>query len=236
MEQFDFSILLGLSQAIIYSLTLLFSFGESLAFIGVVIPGTTFVLLAGFGAAQDVLDLRWLIAVVFVGAVFGDVVSYFVGAKCHRFFTPASRFLKFDYIEKGKKFFIAHGSKSVFLGRFAGPMRAVVPFIAGLTQMKFKTFFIWDVLSSLAWAVSFTLLGFFFGHAYRAIAMWTTRAGSIVLVLILFVILAVFLVRRSKPFVAFSLSLWAALFAWRKFLKWRKKKGIDVTPPQPPFQ
>ena len=124
-----------------YWIVLLVSLLESLAFIGTLIPGTIVVMLAGFLSAQGYLDLGDLIWFAAIGAILGDSLSYYLGTKGTKFFHNENKFLKFSHLEKGEKFFKKHGDKSIFFGRFIGPIRPIVPFVAGLFKMNKWSFF-----------------------------------------------------------------------------------------------
>jgi membrane protein DedA with SNARE-associated domain len=124
---------------------------ESAAFLGLVIPGESLVLVAGFFAAQGLLDLDVLITVVAVGAALGDSIGYEMGRWMGR---PAlmrygSRFGLTDArVAKADEFFARHGNKAVFLGRFVGFARALVPFLAGSSQMAYRSFLPYNVLGA----------------------------------------------------------------------------------------
>ena len=172
-----------------YWLVLLAALLESLVFAGVLVPGSTLVVLAGFLSSQGYLDIGDLIWFVTIGAILGDSISYYLGTKGTGFFRNENRWLKADHLDRGKQFFQKHGSKSVFLGRFIAPLRAIVPFIAGLSGMKKGQFFFWNVLSAVLWSVSHLLVGYFFGGAFTAIEVWSTRVGYAIGVIALFLVL-----------------------------------------------
>ncbi len=136
---------------------------ESASLLGLVVPGTPLVLLAGFLAAERTFDLVDLIWFVTLGAIIGDNLSFYFGTRSTGLFKPTNKFFKPSHLQKGEKFFAAHGTKSVFLARFIGPLRSIVPFIAGLTKMKYKDFFWWNILSAFTWAITTLLVGYFFG-------------------------------------------------------------------------
>jgi membrane protein DedA with SNARE-associated domain len=68
-------------------------------------------------------------------------------------------------LQRGEAFFRRHGNKSVFLGRFMGPIRGIIPFIAGLLAMDKRAFLLWNVLSGVLWATAHVLAGYFLGNA-----------------------------------------------------------------------
>lgn len=164
---------------------------ESAAFLGVIVPGESLVLVAGFFAAQGLLDLDALIAVIALGATLGDSIGYEMG---RRLGNPAllrygSRFgLTQVRIEKTEDFFARHGGKAVFLGRFVGFARALVPFLAGTSQMRYRQFLPYNALGAILWSIAVTLLGYFLGASWRLAAGWIGRASAILAVVILFAI------------------------------------------------
>lgn len=172
-----------------YWLVLLAALLESLVFAGVLVPGSTVVVLAGFLSSQGYLDIGDLIWFAAIGAILGDSISYYLGTKGTGLFRNENKLLKADHLERGKQFFHKHGSKSIFLGRFAGPLRAIVPFVAGLSGMKKSRFLFWNVTSAFLWAASHLLAGYFFGNAFTAIEVWSTRVGYAIGATVLFFIL-----------------------------------------------
>lgn len=157
---------------------------ESLAFIGMFVPGSPFIILAGFLASQNVLDLGDVIWFAIMGAIVGDGVSYYLGGKSSRFFKPGNILFKTSYLEKGQKFFTRYGSKSILLGRFIGVIRPIVPFVAGMSKMPKTTFIFFNIVGAIAWGVSHILVGYFFGNIWDVISLWFTRAGIFIVIVV----------------------------------------------------
>lgn len=177
-----------------YWLILIISFLESAAFIGYLFPGTIITILVGFSAAKGYFDIISLIWFAAAGAFLGDVFSYWWGRKGTIMFNPKSRIFKPHYLEKGQAFFDKHGDKSVLIGRFIGPLRPIIPFVAGVCGMKRNKFLIIDVIGALVWAVTYLFVGFFFGEAWQIIELWSTRIGIAAFIVI--IIAAVFYLLR----------------------------------------
>jgi membrane protein DedA with SNARE-associated domain len=141
-------------------------FGESLAFVSLLLPGTTILFAMGTLLATGALDIWSLMAYAIVGAVLGDLVSYWIGVKlgpaAHRTWPFRTRPL---LLERGIAFFEKHGGKSVFFGRFIGPMRAVVPLAAGILRMPARFFLMATVASAFVWAPAILLSGDLVGQA-----------------------------------------------------------------------
>jgi membrane protein DedA with SNARE-associated domain len=134
---------------------------ESLAVIGLFIPGIIAMSIIGGLVSADILaivpTLLWAIG----GAIAGDGISYYIG---HHFrdhlplYWPFRRFPQ--WLERGKSFFIAHGSKSIVIGRFVGPVRPFIPVVAGMMGMKPRTFLMANIFSAIIWAPIYMLPGF----------------------------------------------------------------------------
>jgi len=108
------------------------SFGESFAFVSLLFPGTSLLIAAGALMAAGSLPYLPIVAGAVVGAVLGDTVSFWIG---HRFGGGIARVWPFtrspELLPSGIRFFARHGGKSVFIGRFFGPMRAVILLFVG---------------------------------------------------------------------------------------------------------
>ena len=198
-----------------YWVVLLVSFLESLAFVGVVVPGAVFVVFAGSLAAKGYFDLGDLVWFASAGAILGDGISFRLGKGGHIRFREENRIFKPALLEKGKEFFSRHGGKSIFLGRFVGLIRAVIPFVAGMSKMEAKRFYLWNVASGILWAAAHLLAGYFLGQAWRAVEIWSTRFGVVLAAMLLLAIGAFWLKRfaekRGRAFLEFIGSLFSSL-------------------------
>jgi membrane protein DedA with SNARE-associated domain/membrane-associated phospholipid phosphatase len=176
-----------------YLVIFLAAFLESSAFVGLLVPGESVVVVAGFLASQGILDLGdclWLIA---LGAVLGDSVGYSFGKAIGRGYFERNRkllLLKEKHIRKVDGYFERHGGKTVFFGRFVGVLRAMAPFVAGMSRMPYRKFALYNIAGGVIWAATFTILGYFFGRSWRLIEHWSGRAG--VFILFLFLVLGAF--------------------------------------------
>ncbi len=198
-----------------YWLVFLFAFTESLAFVGLFIPGTMAVILAGFLAAQGYLDLGNLFWFVAVGAILGDGLSYYLGRRGAISFRTENIIFKPELLKKGEEFFKKRGASSVFWGRFIGWVRPVIPFVAGLFKLNKKVFLFWNVLSGLLWAAAHIALGYFFGQAWQTIVLWSTRTSILIAVLagflIVFYSLKWLVFKKGRQILSFIISLWRSI-------------------------
>jgi membrane protein DedA with SNARE-associated domain len=139
----------GLAGPVVFVL----AFGESLAFISLLLPAT--VILFGVGGLIGASGIGfwpvWLGAAL--GAILGDWLGYWLGYHFKREIAgvwPLSR--RPDLLPRGEAFFRRWGTAGIFLGRFFGPLRSVVPLVAGICAMPFVPFQIANVTSALVWA------------------------------------------------------------------------------------
>jgi len=176
-----------------YLAIFLAAFLESSAFMGLLVPGESIVVLAGFLSANGYLELGNCIVVIALGAVLGDSVGYSLGKSIGRdWFARHDRLFLFKrkHLLKTDAYFKAHGGKTIFWGRFVGLLRAMAPFVAGMAAMPYRRFFLFNASGGILWAITFTILGYFFGQSWQLIEKWSGRAG--VFVLFAFAVLAGF--------------------------------------------
>lgn len=142
------------------------SFAESLAIVGSIVPGSITMTAIGILAGSGVMRIDLTLLAATLGAVAGDGLSYFIGyVFSDRMCTlwPFSRYP--TWLEYGKDFFARHGGKSVLLGRFVGPLRSIIPVIAGMLHMSHWRFFVANLLSAIGWACLYVLPGVAIGAA-----------------------------------------------------------------------
>ncbi|MBV8889955.1 MAG: DedA family protein [Alphaproteobacteria bacterium] len=165
------------------------SFGESLAFLSLLFPGTSLLIAAGALMAAGTLPTDAVVLGAVVGAVLGDTVSYAIG---RRFGGSLAQMWPFsrhpELLPSGIRFFERHGGKSVFLGRFFGPMRAIIPLAAGVMRMPRGWFWFANVTSAALWAPMLLFAGDLVGRAGDRIV---GSANTVVLVFAALVLLGI---------------------------------------------
>ena len=145
------------------------SFIESFALLGIIVPGIVILGAASFAAGAAELPLPGCLMAAFVGAVAGDGVSYLLGRIFHADIKQAWPFRKRPaWIANGEVFFARHGAWGVALGRFVGPIRPVIPLVAGILSMRAQTFFLINLTSATVWAPLYVLPGFMLGAAIES--------------------------------------------------------------------
>jgi undecaprenyl-diphosphatase len=134
-----------------------------------------------------------MIAAAVVGAIVGDSIGYEVG----RHFGPTLRRSRVGQWvgdtrwERAESYLLRHGGRAVFLGRFVGVLRAMVPTIAGLSEMPYRTFLPWNAAGGLVWAPGFVMLGYVAGGSYHRVANAAGKASTVLLVLAALVVAVV---------------------------------------------
>lgn len=167
--ELDFGIVtdfIAAHQAWALPLIFLVSFGESFAFISLLVPGTTILAACGALVPGGTLVLWPLLAGAIPGAVLGDGVSYWLGRRYGPVLIrrwPLSRHP--EMVGKGEVFLKRHGVASVAIGRFFGPVRAVIPLVAGMARMDRRAFWVANILSAIVWAPAVMLPGAVLGWA-----------------------------------------------------------------------
>lgn len=152
---------------------------ESAAFLGLFVPGEALVIFSGFLAARGLLDVGDLIVIVAAGAILGDSIGYELGRHLGRpWLVRYGRWvgLRAAHLERVDAFFARHGGKTVFLGRFVGFARALAPFVAGSSRMRYRQFLPYNVLGGILWSIGFVLVGYFCGASWQVAERWIGRA------------------------------------------------------------
>jgi membrane protein DedA with SNARE-associated domain len=136
---------------------------------GIPSPGETALVLACVMASQGKLQIELVIAIAAVAAIVGDNIGYWIGRKAGRrvLTSPRGPFhrRRIALIAYGDKFFTKHGSRAVFLGRWMALVRVTAAWMAGMNHMPFRTFFFWNALGGITWAVSVGLVAYYAGEA-----------------------------------------------------------------------
>src|ERR671932_2768984 len=154
-------------------------FGVMLESTGVPLPGETILLASGLLAQQGHIDVGDTIVFGILGAVVGDQIGYWVGREGGRpFILRWGRyfFITPERLGRAEAFFTRHGGKAVFLARFFSGLRGFGALVAGISQMRWMTFLIYNALGGAVWATAVVLLGYFLGSSLALVERWLGRA------------------------------------------------------------
>jgi len=159
------------------------AFAESMAIIGLLVPGWALLLGIGVMIGTDILAFFPIVISAYFGAVIGEYLSFYVGYHYHEPILKWKYVAKHqDLIEKSRKFFEKHGAAGVFFGRFIGPIRAVIPLIAGISEMPKRTFFWVNLTSGIIWAPLYLIPGILVGATYNLNGETSTALISILVI------------------------------------------------------
>jgi membrane-associated protein len=148
-----------------YAILFLIIFLETGVVVTPFLPGDSLLFAAGALAALGDLDVVLLFVLLFVAAVLGDTVNYWIGAKVGpRAFESDIRFLKREHLARTERFYEQHGGKTIFLARFVPIVRTFAPFVAGVGRMDYRRFLTYNVTGALAWTGIFVFAGYLFGN------------------------------------------------------------------------
>jgi membrane-associated protein len=174
-------------------------FAESGLLIGFFLPGDSLLFTAGLLASQGKLNLAVILAGCFVAAVAGDQVGYQIGKRMGPalFRRPDSRLFKRDHVDRAQAYFDRHGSKTIVLARFVPVVRTFAPIVAGVGEMRYRTFATFNVLGGFLWAIGVTLLGFILGETIPSIDRYLLPA-IVVIVVVSALPVAIELLRARK--------------------------------------
>ena len=141
-------------------------FAETGLMIGFFFPGDSLLITAGIFAEKGVLNIFYLIPLLFVAATLGNIVGYFFGHKVGKrlFNREDSLLFHKKHVRTAQAFYHKHGGKAIIIARFIPIIRTFAPIVAGMADMHYPTFLIYNIIGSLLWAVGLTVLGFFVGQ------------------------------------------------------------------------
>lgn len=166
--------------------------------IGTVIPGSSIVFAGGVLVGLKALDPWLAAAAAVVGAILGDGISYWLGHRYHEAIRGMWPMRKYPgMFDRGHAYFAANGGKSVFVGRFLGPLRAIVPVVAGMSNMPATHFYLMNVLSAFAWAAAHLLPGILFGASLQLAGAVSSRLVTLVALLVVSLWLITYVTRHA---------------------------------------
>ncbi len=175
---------------------------EASAFLGFLFPGEIAVLLGGVLAFQGRVPLVAVIVAAVAGAIIGDSIGYFVGRRWgHQLLRGIGSHVPFlghridEHLETAKAYVQRRGGAAIFLGRFTAALRVMVPGLAGMAEMPYGEFALYNVAGGVIWGTGFVLLGYFAGAAWHRVAADASKVGLGLLVVVL---LGLVLTRLSR--------------------------------------
>jgi membrane-associated protein len=149
-----------------YALLFAIVFSETGLLLGFFLPGDSLLFTVGVVAGAGQLNIGLIIVLLTVAAITGVASGYALGRRTGPkiFNRPDSRFFKQEYLKKTQAFYEKHGGKTIIYAQFVPIIRTFAPFIAGVAQMPYTRFAMFNVIGSVAWVTSMTLLGYTLGN------------------------------------------------------------------------
>ncbi|MFS8159103.1 MAG: DedA family protein [Candidatus Roizmanbacteria bacterium] len=142
-------------------------FAESGLLVGFFLPGDSLLFTAGFLASQGVFSIWYLVPLCVLAAIAGDSVGYLFGKKVGKklFQKEDSLFFHKDNIIRAQDFYEKHGKKTIIIARFIPIVRTFAPIVAGIGDMHYSTFIMYNIVGGMGWAAGVPLAGYFLGRS-----------------------------------------------------------------------
>jgi membrane-associated protein len=191
--------LLGLHGAVVYLVVGAVVFAEDALFIGFVLPGETAAILGGVAASRGNVSLVLMCVVVVVAAIVGDSIGYEIGTRYGtRLLSLRVLRRRQDRMDAARAKLARRGGPAVFIGRFVAFLRAVMPFLAGISHMPYGRFLAFNAAGGLTWGIGSVLLGYLAGNSYAAIERTFGRTVAVVAAAVVVIGLIVWNIRRHR--------------------------------------
>ncbi len=169
--------------------------------LGVPSPGETALVLAAVLASQGKLNIWLVIPIAMASAIIGDSIGYLLGRLVGRDVLEARgpfHERRVRALAVGDRFFTRHGPKAVFLGRWIALVRIATAWLAGINKMPYPTFFFWNALGGITWALAYGLLGYYGGTAAAHVLEQIGVGAAIALGVVVVVGIIVWKVRERR--------------------------------------
>lgn len=149
-----------------YALLFLLIFCETGLVVTPFLPGDSVLFATGALASIGSLKVLPLFIIFYLAAVIGDTANYHIGQKIGTKILEKEdvKFINKEYLNRAHSFYKKHGSMTIVLGRFIPIIRTFVPFVAGIGEMSYSKFIIYNMLGGFFWAILFLWGGYFFGN------------------------------------------------------------------------
>lgn len=151
----------------LYGLLFIIIFAETGLVVTPFLPGDSLLFIAGtIAASVPVVDVHLLVVLLIAAAILGDTVNYsvgrYIGPKVYD--RPDSRFIKKAHLLKTQQFYDKYGAFTIVVGRFVPIVRTFAPFLAGVVQMRYRTFLTYNIIGGFVWITSLVYAGYLFGN------------------------------------------------------------------------
>jgi len=205
-----------------FAIVFLVAFFESLVLIGILLPGIVILFGVGTLIGLGVLELIPIWIAATTGAFLGDTLGYALGHRYRGHLLDIWPFSRYPALmERGTRFFHLHGAKSVVAGRFIGPLRPIIPSVAGMMGMKPSRFLAVDIPACITWAPSFLLPGLLFGASLEVASEYTGRLTVMLVILGAILWLTWWIIRSIYEPLASRSAKWV-----RHVIRWSRRHPV----------
>ena len=184
-----------------YAVLVAIVFTETGLLVGFFLPGDSLLITAGLVAATGALDIWWLNVLLAAAAIAGDSVGYAIGARIGpRLFTREKSWL-FNprHAVRTRDFYARHGAKTIVIARFVPIIRTFAPVVAGVGEMPYRRFLVYNVAGGLGWVLGMTWAGYLLGNVVPNIDRHIHIVVIVVIVLSVIPIAIEILRERRRP-------------------------------------
>jgi membrane-associated protein len=175
-------------------------FSETGLLVGFFLPGDSLLVTAGLFAARGELNIILLIPLLITAAITGNASGYFIGSRAgHALYNrPQSRFFRRDHLLKTREFYEKYGGITIIVAQFIPFARTFAPVVAGIAEMRYPRFAMFNVVGAILWVTSMTLTGYFLGRMIPGIERHIEYVIAIVVSISLLPILFKYLQHKVK--------------------------------------
>lgn len=140
------------------------------------LPGSSMLFTAGLLASHGFFNVWLLAPLITIAAILGDNAGYWFGSQVgHALYKREdSRFFRKSYLEKTRAFYEKHGVRAIVFARLVPIVRTFAPILAGIAEMRYRTFFIYNVVGGVLWGAGVTFAGYFLGEIFPQIDRYIT--------------------------------------------------------------
>lgn len=223
-------------EGLAYSPTLLIfvvgliALAESLAVVGLLVPGVLLLTVAASVAGHADASLSALLISATLGAIIGDWLSFWLGHSQHERIPSLWPFTRHpEWLTHGQAFFSRYGMLSIAFGRFVGPVRPIVPLIAGMLHMSWIRFLIINVISALLWAPVYLLPGYYLGRAWQERIDLPPGSEAWFLKLLALLIVAALIFSWLRRRLDRSGRLYRRALLWARSKPWRRRLWLGFS-------
>ncbi len=192
------NVLEGVPSPAVYAIVGFLVFAEAALMIGFVFPGETAVVIGGALAGLGRVNLAGLIVVVVVAAIVGDSVGYEIGKKGGPWLLEHKPLKGRSAVQRTLVLLERYGGPAVFLGRFTAFARAIIPGMAGMSGMAYRTFLPWNALGGIVWGTGFAVLGYVVGLSFEKVLSLIGRWALVVVAVGVAVIIVLEVAKRRR--------------------------------------